>query len=391
MSARKFAGSMLRSVTYAANIVGEETLQFTSQQSDHARTRHLTTLIALGAPLASVSSYYHTTDTRILWAFTRHTRMREPQRFRSAIHPCWHSLTILTPAIPRPRHGGAVRRAAADAQGGRGGLQHGNAGTGRGAFQPLNEHEIADDAEHETIQEPTETTEDDFSEITPAYEGEGDGDEHQQPFELFAGSSAGRHPSGQAPYVSRTPPAAPRFATYVSVAPADMNKGLNASIRTYDGSLQEFPTFASALEFFLDSIDFILHFAQSHFGRLSAVDQNAVSAAQRQFLETYGPLGLRAAHNDCLKILMWVFDRFTLKTVETAGSFNGLNWHYLTNELKSDLQRAPATLKLRDLAALRLLDAIREYGQINPDYADLHHKVIDMRPRDLSSQGGCSP
>ena len=182
MSARKFAGSMLRSVTYAANIVGEETLPFTSQQSDHARTRHLTTLIALGAPLASVSSYYHTTDTRILWAFTRQTRMREPQRFRSAIHPCWHSLTILTPAIPRPRHGGAVRRAAADAQGGSGGLQHVNATTGRGAFQTLNEHEIADDAEHETIQEPTETTEDDFSEITPAYEGAGDGDEHQQPF-----------------------------------------------------------------------------------------------------------------------------------------------------------------------------------------------------------------
>ena len=46
------------------------------------------------------------------------------------------------------------------------------------------------------------------------------------------------------------------------------------------------------------------------------------------------------------------------------------------------------TIKLRDLAVLRLLDAIHKYGQINPDYADLHLKVTDMRPRDWSQLRG---
>ena len=215
-----------------------------------------------------------------------------------------------------------------------------------------------------------------------------------------------------------------RFATWHSIAPADMDKGLNAGLHDYDGTVQGFADFASSLEFYLGSIDFVLHFASSHWGRLSGPARHAVSAAQRDFLEIYGPHGLKTAHNDCLKILIYIFGkfpatanlvhmsaihdanratskhgasliwdailshmtptesfvcRFTLKLVETAGSFNGVNWHDLTNDLKSDLQRAPDTIKLRDLAALRLLDAIRKYGQINPDYADLHRKIIDMK------------
>ena len=66
--------------------------------------------------------------------------------------------------------------------------------------------------------------------------------------------------------------------------------------------------------FFLNSIDFVLHFDSSHYGRLSATVRNAVSAAQRDFLDIYGPLGLRAAHNDCLKILMYVFEKFPATT-----------------------------------------------------------------------------
>ena len=67
-----------------------------------------------------------------------------------------------------------------------------------------------------------------------------------------------------------------------------MTKGLNAGIRNFDGSLQSFPAFTRSLEFFLDSIDFVLHFDSSHFGRLSTPARNAVSAAHRDFLEIYG-------------------------------------------------------------------------------------------------------
>ena len=108
MPARQSAGSMLRSVSYAVNIQcewGNTAVHSTGQQSDHVRTRHLTTLIALGVPLASDSSHYHTINTSILRAFTSQTRMREQHQFcsDSALHLCWHSLTILTLVIPRPR------------------------------------------------------------------------------------------------------------------------------------------------------------------------------------------------------------------------------------------------------------------------------------------------
>jgi hypothetical protein len=118
MPARQSAGSMLRSVSYAANIVGGDMHQCPTQQSGHCIAQYSatlpttlgTTLLTLDVPLASASSFYHTinTVTRILRAFTRQTRMREQQR-RFAIHPCWHSLTILTPVIPRPRQGTSRR------------------------------------------------------------------------------------------------------------------------------------------------------------------------------------------------------------------------------------------------------------------------------------------
>ena len=66
-------------------------------------------------------------------------------------------MTILTPVIPRPRQGSAGRRVAAEALGRCGGLQHGNTATGRGGFQPIDEHcpdhEIADDAEDVALEE----------------------------------------------------------------------------------------------------------------------------------------------------------------------------------------------------------------------------------------------
>jgi hypothetical protein len=59
-------------------------------------------------------------------------------------------------------------------------------------------------------------------------------------------------------------------------------------LRLSDGTIQGFPDFASSLEFYLCSIDFVLHFDSSHFGRLSTPARNAVSAAHRDFLEIYG-------------------------------------------------------------------------------------------------------
>jgi hypothetical protein len=89
-----------------------------------------------------------------------------------------------------------------------------------------------------------------------------------------------------------------------------MDKGLNAGLHEFDGTVRGFPDFASSFEFYLGSIDFVLHFASSHWGRLSGPARHAVSAAQRDFLEIYGPHGLKTAHNDCLKILIYIFGKF---------------------------------------------------------------------------------
>ena len=135
MPARQSAGDMIRSVSYAANSVGGAAFQlsytalwtsqftvFGEEFSDDSRKTPLT----LDVPLASASSYHTIDMKRILRAFTRQTKMREPQRqLATWIHPCWRSLTILTPVIPRPRQGSTGRRAAAEAPGRNGGLQRG--------------------------------------------------------------------------------------------------------------------------------------------------------------------------------------------------------------------------------------------------------------------------
>ena len=135
MPARQSAGNMIRSVSYAANIVGGTALQlsytaiwpshstvFGEEFPDDSRKTPLT----LDVPLASASSYHTIDMKRIFRAFTRQTKMREPQRqLATGIHPCWRSLTILTPVIPRPRQGSTGRRAAAEAPGRNSGLQRG--------------------------------------------------------------------------------------------------------------------------------------------------------------------------------------------------------------------------------------------------------------------------
>ena len=135
MPARQSAGDMIRSVSYAANSVGGAAFQlsytalwtsqftvFGEEFSDDSRKTPLT----LDVPLASASRYHTIDMQRILRAFTRQTKMREPQRqLATSIHPCWRSLTILTPVIPRPRQGSTGRRAAAEAPGRNGGLQRG--------------------------------------------------------------------------------------------------------------------------------------------------------------------------------------------------------------------------------------------------------------------------
>ena len=153
MPARQSAGDMIRSVSYAANSVGGAAFQlsytalwisrstvFGEEFSGDSRKTPLT----LDVPLASASRYHTIDMQRILRAFTRQTKMREPQR---QLHPCWRSLTILTPVIPRPRQG--TSRRLADINGGRGGLRVGQsspAAFGRGD-QQAPEFEITEERE----------------------------------------------------------------------------------------------------------------------------------------------------------------------------------------------------------------------------------------------------
>ena len=109
------------------------------------------TPLTLDVPLASASRYHTIDMQRILRAFTRQTKMREPQRqLATSVHPCWRSLTILTPDIPRPRQGAAARRLGhTDINGGRGGLRLGQsspAASGRGD-QQAPEFEITEERE----------------------------------------------------------------------------------------------------------------------------------------------------------------------------------------------------------------------------------------------------
>ena len=160
MPARQSAGDMIRSVSYAANSVGGAAFQlsytalwtsqftvFGEEFSGDSRKTPLT----LDVPLASASRYHTIDMQRILRAFTRQTKMREPQRqLATGIHPCWRSLTILTPDIPRPRQGAAARRLGhTDINGGCGGLRLGQsspAASGRGD-QEAPEFEITEERE----------------------------------------------------------------------------------------------------------------------------------------------------------------------------------------------------------------------------------------------------
>jgi hypothetical protein len=177
-----------------------------------------------------------------------------------------------------------------------------------------------------------------------------------------------------------------------------------------------------AFIFYLRHASFVAQLAPTSYDALSTDDKDMILQEQRHFEETYGPMGLRAAHMDAILILKEVFCkfpplahlvhlrqisevnrnrlggtavwdsilramapsdafvcRFTLNTVQNAGEFDGKNWHELTSTLTADILKATQQkISLRDLAAMRLLDTIRVVGQHHADWQALHRTLIDL-------------
>ena len=104
-------------------------------------------------------------------------------------------------------------------------------------------------------------------------------------------------------------PPGPKWATYTSCVPTDL-KALPSDLSDYNGSVATFDTFAVALTFYLCHAKFVVQFAPTTFDKLPIADKTVIIEEQRQFEETYGPLGLRSAHMDTILILKYIFEKF---------------------------------------------------------------------------------
>jgi hypothetical protein len=281
MEPREFAGSMTRLVDYAADIVEVGyALQCIPSQSSHA---HISHLLSMGTPqciqpapwydvpLRSVPRN-HKLDIHTSPALTCQTRVCKPRRSRFYMHPCKRSMTILIPTIPRPR----------------GGHHH------RGKLSSGKRHN----------DEPSE----DFSEITLAMDGE---TEHEPMHEY---EDTHDEEQDDADAETRLPPSREernkRVIPWPSLAPPDLSKALSAGVIGFDGSREDFDNFNVHLAFYLDSVGFILQQARQVYDTLSFTDKDGLVVARRTFINTYGLVGLKTAHHDCLRIFEFIFTKF---------------------------------------------------------------------------------
>jgi hypothetical protein len=291
-------------------------------------------------------------------------------------------MTILIPTIPRPR-GGRQQR-------------------GKLFSEPRHQGEASED----------------FSEITLAMDGETE-HEHEDTHdeEQEAADAETRPPPSREERNKRVIP-------WPSLAPPDLSKALSAAVIGFDGSREDFDNFNVHLAFYLDSVGFILQQARQVYDTLSYSDKDRLVKARRTFIDTYGLVGLTTAHHDCLRIFEFIFTKFphtkglvrmdrimaannstdkqgasliwndivtyftptetfacktTMRTIDMSSKFDGHNWYDLTQELDAEIDKtAGQFIRLRDLAALRMLESIRQVGKYHADWAALHRLLLDL-------------
>ena len=78
-----------------------------------------------------------------------------------------------------------------------------------------------------------------------------------------------------------------------------------------------------------------------------------------------------------------------MRTIAMADKFNGHNWYGHTQELDAETQQDRRQLitemiRLRDLAALHMLESMREVGKHHGDWEALHHLLLDLPPSEWS-------
>ena len=101
-----------------------------------------------------------------------------------------------------------------------------------------------------------------------------------------------------------------QFNSWAILAHPDLLKALSAAVVGYDGTPDAFEAFRVNLEFYLDSVDFILKQARTVYNTLSFTEKDQVVEARSTFKETYGLMGLKGSHHDCLRIFEFIFTKF---------------------------------------------------------------------------------
>jgi len=180
-------------------------------------------------------------------------------------------------------------------------------------------------------------------------------------------------------------------------------------------------------------LDCILEAAEHDSALATSPQRTATKAAQKAFLEHYGPMGLRQAHDDIVAILSSVFKKFshtkellrplvlralgptpatalwnniwaaqlantefvcetTLQLLHFARSFNGDNWDQVKADIDQCLTRVDSDgISIRALVAMHLLNGIREAGHDNPTWARVYEDLYAMKERMFAKDQDLKP
>ena len=215
--------------------------------------------------------------------------------------------------------------------------------------------------------------------------------------------------------ISRT--GAPRKLVFTP-SPAPLPK----AVTTFDGSHQGLRPFTAALLVHLGPLTaWILESAPAHLATLSAGKKKDVKAAEAEFRDAYGDVGVMIARQHILQILIRVFQELqptahlmrsealyeygrtaatdvwdaifatynaksdfvcnqTMALLKLLQQFDGTNFLGMQADLNSLLtQIAVDKISIRDLAAMCLVVGIKNAGLREPLFRDAYHKIIQTK------------
>ena len=191
-------------------------------------------------------------------------------------------------------------------------------------------------------------------------------------------------------------------------------------MRLYDGTRGKFRAFYAAMQMYFTLADFILTLAPLHYATLSETAKMEAVASKAEFLQVYGPQGLRLTHFDCMAVFAAIFSKFShtkdflhpevlvshgqhgatptwnailsayadtdeflcgnaIRLFKLANDFDGDNWKPLDATLGIGLQAMDTTLTLRDLLAMHLMRGMQAAGRANPVWQRACHELQALK------------